>query len=79
MGGGGSTRSCHVEERKLEKDGGPGRSGRQHGAKDVAVNGPRPSGVGGGAVVRTGESSGAQVTRHCVTDWWDRVAMGPGG
>jgi hypothetical protein len=68
-----------VEERKLEKDGGPGRSGRQRGAKDVAGNGPRPSGAGGGVVVRTGESGGAQATRRCMTDRWGRVAMGPGG
>jgi hypothetical protein len=30
--------------------GGPGRGGRQRGVKDVAGNGPRPSGVGGGTV-----------------------------
>jgi hypothetical protein len=50
-----------VEERKWEREGGSG--GQQRGAKDVAGNGPRPSGTGGGAVARIGESGGARVTR----------------
>jgi hypothetical protein len=32
---------------------------QQHGAKDAIDNGPRPSGAGGGAVARIGDSDAA--------------------
>jgi hypothetical protein len=79
-GNGGSARACHMQERKRDRESeGPGCSGRQHGAKDVAGNSPRPSGTGGGTVAPTGESDGARVMRHCVTDRWGWAATGPGG
>jgi hypothetical protein len=46
---------CHVEEGKWEREG-LEHGDQQHGAKDAVDNGPRPSGAGGGAVARIGDS-----------------------
>jgi hypothetical protein len=61
---GGRSARCRVEEGIWEREGGPGRDGRQRGAKDVAGNSPQPSSAGGGAVSQTGESCGSWATRR---------------
>jgi hypothetical protein len=58
---------------------GPGHGGRQREANDVAGNGPRPLGSGGGTVAQIGESGRAWATRCCAVDRWGRAATGPGG
>jgi hypothetical protein len=79
--GGGSRLGCATRRKGngRERARGPGHGGRQRGAKDMAGNGSRPSGAGGGTVAQTRESGGAQPTRRCATDRWGRAATGPGG
>jgi hypothetical protein len=61
MGGGGG-RLGAIWRKGNGREG--GHSGQQCWVKDVASNGPRSSGVGGGAVARRGESGGAWATRR---------------
>jgi hypothetical protein len=78
--GAGGSAWCHVEQGKQEKEReDPGHGGRYRRAKDAVGNGSRPSGAGGGAVGRTGESDGCGrrgAARLTGGAWWSTVGCG---